>query len=135
MSLLNIEEVQSTSTPRTNPVKSNLSSAEREAKSTLANDSSIVIKKADKGSAVVVQNRSSTKDYIKEGLRQLSDRNFYRLQEDNLTPIHSKSIKDAVDKMVSSYEISSKTGEYLTLDNPRISKLYFCHHQEVYCLR
>ncbi len=34
----------------------------------------IIIKQADKGKAVVVQNRS---DYLKEGFRQLSDNRFY----------------------------------------------------------
>jgi hypothetical protein len=34
----------------------------------------IIIKKADKGSAVVVMN---TTDYLREGLRQLQDRKFY----------------------------------------------------------
>ena len=119
MSLLTMEEAQTSQS--TNPRKSNLSSAERTAKSTLANDPNIVIKKADKGSAVVIQNRE---DYIKEGLRQLSDRKFYRLQEDNLTEIHSKSISDAVNSMVASKEISLKTAEYLILENPRTAKFY-----------
>ena len=74
----------------------------------------IVIKKPDKGSAVVIQNRE---DYIKEGLRQLSDMKFYLLQEDNLTPIHSKLIKDAVKLMMRNKEISMKTAEYLIPEN------------------
>ena len=35
----------------------------------------IIIKPADKGSAVVVLNK---KDYIAEGMRQLSDTKFYK---------------------------------------------------------
>ena len=101
--------------------KSNLSSAEKLAKIALSNDTSIVIKKADKGSAVVLQNRE---DYIKEGLRQLSDRKFDRLQEDNLTELHSNIIKEAVNSMVISKEISLKTSEYLTPINARTSKFY-----------
>ena len=119
MALLTLEETQNT--PCTKPRRSNLSSAERQAKFTLANDSSIVIKKADKGSAVVLQNRE---DYIREGLRQLSERKFYRLQDDNLTPIHSSMITKAIDDMVKSKEISTKTAEYLTPENPRTSKFY-----------
>jgi hypothetical protein len=46
--------------------------------------SNIVIKPADKGSAVVIQNRE---DYIAEGLRQLSDRDFYRETRDDLTSV------------------------------------------------
>ena len=41
----------------------------------LANDRSIVIKKADKGSCVVVWNRN---DYIAEAEKQLSDVNIYK---------------------------------------------------------
>ena len=36
-------------------------------------DELIVIKKADKGSNIVIQNR---KDYLREGNQQLSDQNF-----------------------------------------------------------
>ena len=40
----------------------------------------IILKKADKGSAVVVMN---TTDYLREGYRQLSDPKFYqKLKED-----------------------------------------------------
>ena len=41
----------------------------------LANDRSIVIKKADKGSCVVVWDRD---DYIAEAEKQLSDENIYK---------------------------------------------------------
>ena len=41
----------------------------------LANDRSIVIKKADKGSCVVVWDRN---DYIGEAEKQLSDENIYK---------------------------------------------------------
>ena len=101
--------------------KRNLTSAEYKAKTSLTKNDSIVIKKADKGSAVVVQNKS---DYISEGLRQLSDRNFYRLQEENLTNIHNSQIRTAVDGMVTTKEITLKTADYLVLDNPRTAKFY-----------
>ena len=99
----------------------NLTTAERSAKLILANNENIVIKKADKGSAVVVQNRS---DYINEGLRQLNDRKFYRLQEENLTLAHHTLIKERVNKMLNSKEISPKTAEYLILETPRTPNFY-----------
>ena len=80
-----------------------------------------MIKKADKGSNVVVQNRT---DYINEGLRQLSDQKFYRLQEESLTEHHNSLIKKAIDEMVCTKEISSKTADYLFIDNPRTAKFY-----------
>ena len=120
MSLLNQEQIVNKHTPKKN-LKFNLTKEERSAKRSLAQNNDIVIKKADKGSAVVIQNRS---DYIKEGLRQLTDRNFYRLQEENLTQIHNKLINDQVHNMLYSKEISQKTAEYLTPENPRTPNFY-----------
>ena len=54
------------------PHSTNLSRAEKTALKTLSNNQDIV-KKADKGSSIVIQNRI---DYIKEGERQLSDPKF-----------------------------------------------------------
>ena len=54
----------------------------------LKNNENIVIKKADKGSAVVVMN---TTDYLREGYRQLSDQKFYQLKETDETEKHSKT--------------------------------------------
>ena len=76
MSLLNQEQIVDNHVPRKN-LKFNLTKEERSAKRSLSSNNDIIIKKADKGSAVVIQNCS---DYVTEGLRQLSDRNFYRLQ-------------------------------------------------------
>ena len=78
MALLNESAI--VNTPPQKLTKRNLTKAERKAKSDLANNDNIVIKKADKGSAVVIQNKS---DYISEGLKQLSDRNFYLLLSHN----------------------------------------------------
>ena len=51
----------------------------------------IVIKKADKGSAVVIMN---TTDYLREGYRQLSDGNFYvKIGEDPTEQIIDKICK------------------------------------------
>ena len=59
----------------------------------LAGDRSIVIKKADKGSSVVVQNRY---DYIAEAEKQLKDQNVYndvRLTEKILQDLAETSNK------------------------------------------
>ena len=65
MALLNQEHIVNTKFPRKNS-KFNLTKDEHSAKHSLARNKNIVIKKADKGSAGVVQNRS---DYLKECLR------------------------------------------------------------------
>ena len=54
---------------------SNLSTEECEAIRSLADDRSIVIKKADKGCAVIVWERN---DYIKEAGKQLGDKSAYQ---------------------------------------------------------
>lgn len=56
------------------PTKPNLSQAEVDALKSLQNNSSIVIKPADKGSAVVIMDRDQ---YIWEGNRQLMDKKYY----------------------------------------------------------
>ena len=54
-----------------NPYPQNLSKNERNALKELADNRDIIIKPADKGSAIVIMD---TQDYIKEGDRQLSDK-------------------------------------------------------------
>ena len=55
-------------------VKDNLSKEERQSIQSLKNNDSIVIKKADKGSTIVVQNKA---DYIQKASDQLSNSSFY----------------------------------------------------------
>jgi len=64
------------------PNSHNLPRDEELAKANLKANKHIIIKPADKGSAVVVMNRE---DYIAEGVRQLSDQNFYKEVEKDLT--------------------------------------------------
>ena len=66
----------------------NLTNQETLGLSALRDNPNIVIKKADKGSAIVVIN---TKDYLREGYRQLSDNDFYtKLQNDPTLEIKRK---------------------------------------------
>ena len=90
-------------------------------KASLKNNSTIVIKKADKGSAVVVQNRC---DYISEGLRQLNDPSFYQEKQINLTAAHNDKVCTKVTEMLTRGEISQKTADYLVLQCPRTAKFY-----------
>ena len=54
---------------------SNLRKRERDAIYSLKNDNSIIIKEADKGSAVVVWDRD---DYLRETKNQLNNKNVYK---------------------------------------------------------
>ena len=68
------------------PCHQNLSPGEKHALAEFRRNTDIVIKPADKGSAIVVQNRE---DYIQEGYRQLQDPNYYREVPTDLTALHN----------------------------------------------
>lgn len=88
---------------------SNLTREERKALYALQNDSSIIIKEADKGSAVVVWDKE---DYLKEAEKQLNEKNVYEeIKGDCVSPL-IKIIKNHLHKVQLKGDISSKTMEY-----------------------
>ena len=101
---------------------SNLSMEAWRAIRSLADDRSIVLKKADKGSAVVVWGKNG---YIKEAERQLGDRSVY--QKVNFK---EKLVYELVDKSNSSFKelkrmgcISDKTLKYFTYELKKATNL------------
>ena len=107
--------------PSHKKIRKNITQAESTAKINLSNNNDKVMKKANNGSAVVIQNHN---DYIAEGLKQLSDKQWYRFQEENLTSAHNQQIKSAVNDILISKEISQKTADCLFIENPRTAKFY-----------
>jgi hypothetical protein len=107
-------------TPRA-PNKHNLTTEENLALKELMNLSDFVIKPADKGSAVVIQNKQ---DYIDEGLRQLNDSKFYIEVTDDLTPIHNQEAHDLICELKESEQISQKCADFLFNPQPRTPQLY-----------
>ncbi len=83
----------------------NMSNDEYRAINSLSQNHQIIIKKADKGSNIVVMD---TKDYIHEGLRQLSDTNSYEGTGEDLTKEHYLKIKKAVESLFENKEIFKK---------------------------
>ena len=75
---------------KSNSGYSNFSKEERQCMRLLANDGSIVIKKADKGSCVVV---GDCEDYIAEASKQLNDENAYKSVK-----FKDKILQDLVEK-------------------------------------
>ena len=119
-------------TPR-NPRNQNLTKEEKEALQNLTNNPNITIKKADKGSAIVVMD---TEDYIKEAERQLSDRKFYIPKDVDLSDQHREEITKILDEMLAKGEITAKNHKYLapTKETTRTAKFYFLpkiHKKEV----
>lgn len=102
--------------------KTNLSPQEMEALKELIHNKHIVIKPADKGSAVVILGRDQ---YIKEVNRQLSDQIYYKKLEE---PIYLKSIPIVQDILIKLHEkkfINAAQKRYLRGDTqPRPRRFY-----------
>ena len=104
-----------------NPHPQNLTRGERSAMRNLSRNKDIVIKPADKGSAVVILN---TRDYIAEGDRQLNDDKFYQKLDQNKTREHNQLVHNTVDSMQQRGELSGECSQYLKKTDPRTSQLY-----------
>ncbi len=105
----------------TPPKQNNLTRSERSALTELKAMSDIIIKPADKGSAVVILNK---KDYIAEGMRQLSDKKFYKKLDTDPTEAYNDKIKEVVEQLCKDGEISEGLKRYLIVDTPRTPQLY-----------
>ena len=88
----------------------------------LKNRDDIVITKADKGGAVVI---NGVTEYIKEANRQLSDKNFYKKLTHNPTSEHAALVDNAIDNLKHRGALDEKTAKKLKTDNPKTPKLYF----------
>ena len=101
---------------------SNLSTEEWKAMRSLADDRSIVIKKTDKGSSVVVWDRN---DYVMEAEKQLSDANVYKdvsFNEKMLQDLVGTSNK-LFQNLKSKGKISNKQLKYFTYEYKKATNL------------
>ena len=87
----------------------------------LSENPEIVIKKADKGSAVVVMN---TTDYLREGYRQLSDSKFYTKLGHDCTDQVATNVTQTLTKMREKGLISDKNFEHLNPTNCTEARFY-----------
>ena len=95
-------------------VKANLTKNEHTLLNKLKKDTSIVIRGADKGSCVVVEN---TPDYIKNGLEHLADTSTYEELPADYTP----TLVTRINHMVNlSYHLDRITKRFLTLDPQKV---------------
>ena len=109
--------------PKVDIKYSNLSREEWNAIRSLADDRSIIIKKADKGSCIVIWGRN---DYLMEAEKQLSDKKVYR-EVSNSENILSKLAEMSI-KMFSNLKkrgyIAEKQLKYFPYEYRKIHKLW-----------
>ena len=76
-----------------------------------------MIKPADKGGNIVIMNRE---DYIKEGLRQLSDNNHYEMLEEDPTQNYNNQIYQVLQQATNLDIIDDKMKKTLYNKTPRV---------------
>ena len=103
------------------PDKKNLTRQEANCIKGLKNDTSIVIKPADKGAAIVIMNRS---DYLKEGYKQLTDPTFYRHVDEDLSEKHMNEISLRIESMFQDGEIDESVKLYLIGKTHKTARFY-----------
>ena len=94
---------------------------ERSALHSLQKREDIVIKPADKGSAVVVMDREH---YVSEAESQLNDSTFYKALDHDPTHEFAEKVADAINEMRTGDHISEKNAIYLTVDQPKAGQFY-----------
>ena len=103
------------------PRKKNLTKEEYKSIKSLRNHPDIIIKPADKGSAIVILDKQY---YVKEGGRQLQNDYFYEETETDFTGEVIHRVNLYVNNMLQRGQISQNTSKYLTTDIDRTQQFY-----------
>ena len=103
------------------PKKRNLTTLELDSLDKLSKNNEIVIKPADKGSAIVILNKC---DYIYEANQQLSNRQFYSPVNHDLSHDHTTEINSFLTQMHTKSEISDKCLKYLCEQHTKPGRFY-----------
>ena len=85
------------------------------------NDNEIIIKPANKGSAVAIWSKH---DYLLEASNQLSDTNVYCKSNSNTLQKVNSDIKSVLRDMFNLQEVDQKIMNYLTVKKPQLSRFY-----------
>ena len=100
---------------------SNFTKEERLPINSLRDDTSIIIKEADKSSGVVVWDR---KDFLKEAEKRLGDKETYEeLSSDPVSPLIS-IVKSCLSRVKKRGDISNETLEYFFINKPKLGRFY-----------
>ena len=98
----------------------NLTKEERSALYNLKNDKNIVLKSADKGSAVVVWD---TDDYIKEAEKQHGDKEIDEEACNDPKPLIS-TIHNAIEKIWKTGDLNADTIKHFIVKDPKFARFY-----------
>lgn len=102
--------------------RQNISQAERGALASLANNPDIIIKGADKGGQICIQDKIH---YLQEADRQLSDTHYYKPLQYLLQPETQTIVREKVEQLYRNKFINNKQKTYLMgPDNPRPRLFY-----------
>ena len=101
--------------------KSNLTKREQKALLRLKQNKSIIIKNADKGGAIVIQDVQKYKD---EALRQLNNEQFYKKLKHDKTEEHAKKISAVLKQLGNRNEIPKEMVKDLNVMKPRTPVFY-----------
>ena len=99
----------------------NLTKKERQAIKSLSQNPNIIIKTADKGGAIVIQDKHK---YIEECLRQLNNKEHYKKLHYNPTTEYNNKILKTLHQAITEKQITEEEALYLFKDYPRTSNFY-----------
>lgn len=105
-------------------IKPNLNPQEKKALTTLAKDPNIIIKSADKGSGIVVED---TKNYVRDGEEHLANTTIYRQCQSDPTTQLASAINNYIQNIHTKGIIDSETKNFLMFKDkpPRTQQMYF----------
>lgn len=98
-----------------------MSKAEREAISELGRDKTVIVRPADKGGAIVLQNLV---DYESEIKRQLNDYTFYRKLPSDPTNPFELSVHEKLKFWLDEGDITKNEHEFMKIDCPVTPVMY-----------
>ena len=93
----------------------NFNKQERKAIKSLSQNHDIIIKPADKGGAIVIQDRQK---YIEESLRQVNNKEHYKILHYNPTTEYNNKILKTLKQAITDEQITEEEALYLFKDNP-----------------
>ncbi|PIK38711.1 hypothetical protein BSL78_24444 [Apostichopus japonicus] len=102
--------------------RDNLNKTERQAIHELRKRDDIVIKPADKGSAIVAMGKQF---YREEANRLLGNPQHYKLLDSDPTQEITQNVKRVIQKIVSNGSIDRKLGQNLLENDPKPGRFYF----------